>query len=265
MLAAAASLPVQAQTKKLRQAIVLQMAEGDGSNSAAVAWHPLQRKYYTAMAGNAIYAMSCFDERGKVLQENVDAENDYRGIWYNNVAKRLEFNCYDSGGIGHLVLSKTGKIDSKPVDFSGMNQPSEQSVGVYYPPGNQIIYLNGNTYEVEKYSARTGLFTSALTTIRAGCRTQQEADDMDADTEAARWESRNKSTVQYTGIPKAELAILNVDDRTIELYDQKTGLLSKMSFSLPEKITLQFNFNFSYTNGTWWIFDKENRRWVGFR
>jgi hypothetical protein len=254
-------LPVQAQ-KVLKPVITIQLPEGDGSNSAAIAWHPIQKKYYTSMAGNAIYAMGVYDAKGKPVQENVDAENDYRGMWYNPISQRIEFNCYDAGGIGHLVLDAKGKIDSKVVDFDGMNQPHDQCVGVYHSTSNSIIYLSAS-YSVEKYNPKTGKVMTPLCNLYVGCKTKAEADEMDADTEASRWESRNASGVQYTGMPRAELAILNVDDRTIELYDQKTGLLTKTAYSIPPSISIFSNFNFSYTNGMWWFFDKDKRKWVG--
>jgi hypothetical protein len=258
---AAGFSPLQAQ-KKLKPVITIQLPEGDGSNSAAIVWHPIQKKYYTSMAGNAIYAMGVYNAMGKPVQENVDAEYDYRGMWYNPVSKRIEFNCYDSGGIGHLLLDAKGKIDSKVIDFEGMNQPDNQCVGVYHTASNSIIYLSA-LYSVEKYNPKNGNVMLPFCNLHVGCKTKAEADEMDSDTEATRWEGRNPSSVQYTGMPKAELAILNVDDRTIELYDQKTGLLTKTAFSIPESVTIHLNFNFSYTNGIWWFFNKDERKWVG--
>lgn len=262
MLLAVALIPAQAQ-KTLVPTVTIQLPEGDGSNAAAVVWHPVTKKYYTSMVGNAIYAMGIYDAKGNPIEENIEAENDYRGFWYNPTTKRIEFNCYDSGGIGHLVLDGKGKIKSKMVDITGMNQPGSQCVGVYHPSSNSIIYLNAETYAVEKYSAKTGMPIGTLTTLRVGCKKQSEAAEMDADTEASRWEYRNMSSVQYTGIPKAELAILNHDERIIELYDQTTGLMSKTFIKIPNSVTIHPSFNFCYNNGMWWFFNKEDRKWVG--
>jgi hypothetical protein len=249
--------------KKLVPSVTIQLPAGDGSNAAAVVWHPVTKRYYTSMVGNAIYAIGIYNANGKPYKENIEAEHDYRGFWYNPVSKRIEFNCYDAGGIGYFVLDGRGIVTEKQVAFEGMNQPQDQNVGVYYPPGNHIIYLNSSTYAVEKYSAATGLPNGTLATLRVGCKTQSEADDMDADTESSRWEDRNVNSVQYTGMPKAELAILNFDSRTIELYDQKTGLMSSKFFKIPESVTIHLNFNFCYNNGMWWFFNKDERKWVG--
>lgn len=249
--------------KVLKQTVVIQLPDGDGSNSAAIVWNPVTKKYYTSIAGNAIYAMGVYNAAGKPVEENVEAENDYRGMWYNTKSKRIEFNCYDSGGVGHLTLDVKGKITGKPIDFDGMNQPGDQNVGVYYPAGNNIIYLNSSTHAVEKYSAETCVENGKLITLYVGCKTKTQAGDMDADTEAASWESRNASSVQYTGIPNAELAVLNVEEKQIELYSQKSGLLTKIVAKIPESIAVYPNFNFSYTNGMWWFFNKEKRQWIG--
>lgn len=262
MVLAISALTLQAQ-KTLVPTVTIQLPEGDGSNSGAVVWHPVTKKYYTTMIGNASYMMGIYDAKGKAIKENIDAENDYRGLWYNPVSKRIEFNCYDEGGIGYLVLDARGMIKDRKVEFTGMNQPGAQCVGVYSPIGNSILFLNPENYEVEKYSAKTGMSDGVLTTIKVGCKTTKDAEEMDADTEATRWESRNLNSVQYTGTPKGELAILNYDDRTIELYDKKTGLMSKTYFKIPESVSIQLSFNFSYNNGLWWFFDKEERKWVG--
>ena len=36
-----------------------------GTRGACVAWHPVQKKYYAAMAGNIGYPMGVFDGSGK--------------------------------------------------------------------------------------------------------------------------------------------------------------------------------------------------------
>ncbi len=247
----------------LKQVLVLQMPEDDGSNSAAVAWHPLTRKYYTSMAGNAMYPMGVFDERGKLIQDDMDADYDFRGIWYNPVTKLLQFNTYDSSGVGHIELETDGKIKSKIIDFEGLNQPDKQSVGTYYTPGNNVLFFSPKYY-VEKYDSKTFKPLGSLTYLYVGSKTKQEEQALSDDEFLKMWDNRNLS-LQYTGISKGELAILNVADRVIELYDKKTGLLTSANIRIPAGIKLEYNFNFSYANGIWWFFDKAGRKWVGYK
>ncbi len=263
VISTAGFLPLQAQ-KVLKEVVTLQMPENEGKNSAAVVWNPVTKKYYTSMAGNASYMMGVFDAKGTLLQDDVEAEYDYRGFWYNPISKRIEFNCYAEDGMGHLVLDAKGNIESKVIDKTGKNQPDEQSVSVFHTTGKCIIYISGNGVII-KYNAKTGEAISTLTTLHPDSKTQKEADELDEEDEEDRWLIRNNTSVQYTGIPKAELAILNVDNRSIEFYDQKTGLMAKTAYRIPEGIELQLSFNFSYTNGIWWFFNKEEKKWVGYK
>jgi hypothetical protein len=248
--------------KTLTPTLTIQLPEGDGSNSGAVVWNPIQKKYYTAMAGNASYTMGVYTATGKPVQESVEAAHDYRGIWYNPVSKKIEFNCYDTDGIGHLVLDAKGNINSKEIDLPGMNQPDAQCIGVYYPSGNYIIYFNQKDYSVVKYAAKTGVAAGVLTTLHVGCNTKKEVDAMEAATASSRWESRNTTCVQYTGLPKRELAVLNFEAAVVELYDQKTGLLTAI-YNIPKNVSVEQSFNFSCSNGIFWFFNKKERKWVG--
>lgn len=243
--------------------ITLQMPGEDGSNAGAVVWHPVFKRYYTSMIGNAIYPMAIFDAKGKQVGEETEAGHDLRGMWFNPATKQIEFNCYDEGGIGHLVINKDGTISEALIDVEGMNQPKAQSLGVYYKNGNRILYLNEN-YEAVLYDSKTGESVKTLVKIFLGCKTRQEADEQTEDDLLDEAELRNLSTVQYTGIAKQELAILNVEEHKVELYDQKTGLITR-EIKLPEDLSLQLNFNFCYNNGIWWFFNKEMREWVGYK
>lgn len=243
--------------------ITLQMPGEDGSNAGAVVWHPTLKRYYTSMIGNAIYPLAMFDAKGKMIGEETEAGHDLRGMWFNPATKNIEFNCYDEGGIGHLVLDKDGTVSEALIDVEGMNQPTAQSVGVYYKNGNRVLYFN-ELAEAVLYDSKTGESVKTLVKIYLGCKTKQEADEQTEDDLLDEEEIRNVSTVQYTGIAKQELAILNVEDHKIELYDQKTGLMTR-EIKLPEELSLQLNFNFCYNNGIWWFFNKEEREWVGYK
>jgi hypothetical protein len=56
-----------------------------------------------------------------------------------------------------------------------------------------------------------------------------------------------------------------VAKKQIELYDAETGYLTqvlKLPSNAPELHTV---FDFAYANGLFWIFDEENRTWVGYK
>lgn len=251
--------------KTLTPSITLQMPEGGGANAAAIVWHPIIKKYYAPIVGNADFAMAIFDAKGKVITDTLTCGYDFRGMWYNPISKRIEFNCYSDFGWGHLILDVQGNIKDRVIDFYGMNQPNEQSVGVYYTPGSMVIFLNPQTLDIEKYNTKTAIADSVLLKIYVGCKTQDEVNNMlyEEDDEVDRWLERN-IVVQYTGKPNQEFAVVNTTNRTIELYSQKTGLITD-TYSIPEGVTLEKNFNFTYCNNIWWFYSKAERKWYGYK
>jgi len=77
-------------------------------------------------------------------------------------------------------------------------------------------------------------------------------------------ENYNHTSLIYTGIKGQELGFLNIAENQIELYDIQTGFMTKV-VPLPESATIETTFNFAYANGIYWLFDMENRRWIGYK
>jgi hypothetical protein len=244
-----------AQTKReLKKVTELVMPGEEGSNGAAVVWHPVQKKYYAAFAGNAIFPMAVFDSKGKEISDGtLTTDYDLRGMWFNPKTKTIEANCYDTSGWIRYQLNVKGIPGSPVVFLSGMNQPSEQSVGAYNPKNSSMYFLTADGVSVYKLDG-TNTSTIAL-------KKTAEEDDMIFDDDN---EDYNHSTVIYTGIPKAELGILNMTDKTIDLFNSATGIYTS-SWTLPEDVPVNPLFNFAYANGIVWLFDKSSRTWLGYK
>lgn len=250
--------------KLLSWTMSMQMPLVGGANACAVVWHPVLKKYYSSMVGNADYQMAIFDANGKRVSDSVNAGYDYRGMWYNPLTKRIEFNCYNTGGWGHLVLDATGNITGRVIDHEGLNQPGDQSTGVYYAPGNKVMFFNGVSLGIDFYKAGTAVLDTGTVVLKPGCYNSDDVEDMyDNYEEEARWDDRNL-VVQYTGVKDREFAVLNVFDRMIELYSAKTGLITE-SYRIPEGPELNNNFNFCYCNGMFWFFHKTMRQWMAYK
>jgi hypothetical protein len=85
------------------------------------------------------------------------------------------------------------------------------------------------------------------------------------DTEkATEWKQYNQTTVMYTGIKDAEFALIFSDVSGIILYSKKTGLVTK-ALLLPNDAPVFESMNVSYANGIFWLFDTDNRKWIGYR
>lgn len=230
-----------------------------GTRGATVAWHPVQKKLYASFAGNAEYPMAVFDVKGKRLSsEDLVTMTDTRGLWYDPAAKLLRGNGYSDWGWFAYELDKTGNPTDVQVEKKGMNQPDIQSVGVYNTTGKQVLFLNLS--QVYMYNNDAERVDSV--TIHWG-RKKADGADEDEDIYLSN-EDYNSSALAYTGIKGQELGVLNITNKQVELYDIKTGFLTKV-LSLPETSVVEPFFNFAYANGTYWLFNIELRKWVGYK
>lgn len=259
------AISLQAQiTKSLKQSLQLKMpktAEDDmcGTRGAGVAWHPLQKKYFASFAGNAGYPMAIFDIAGKRLSDDDLATMvDTRGLWYNPVTKEICGNGYDVNGWFKYKLNARGLIADVVTLYDGMFQPSDQSVGAWHTAKKQAIFLKGS--QVYLYNLKDTSINE-LTTIHWGIK---KASDVSEEEDATIAPDFYNKTIIYTGMPNAELGFLNTVDSRVELYSEKTGLLSQV-LKLPASATAQESFNFAYANGIYWLFDIAKRTWVGYK
>ena len=255
-----------AQNRSLKQTLTLAMsrtADDDmpGTRGACVTWHPLQKKYYAAMAGNYAYPLCTYDASGKRLSpDEQECMRDIRGLWYNPIKKAIQGNSYNDGGWFEYKLDAKGLIRDTEILVDGMKQPGEQCVGAFNHVSNEVLFLdNGVVYAYTK----EGDVSQNTVTIHWGVRKKNRANN-DAITNPETPEEYNTTTVVYTGIKGSELALLNVKSKKIELYDLKEGYLSA-ELSLPIEADVEKSFNFAYANGIFWLFDMENRVWIGYK
>ncbi len=247
-------------TRTLKEVIKLEITEEGGANGAAVAWHPVQKKYYTAIAGNSEFPMVVFDAKGKKLfEEGLKTQYDVRGLWYNPFAKALQTNGYDDYGWGQYKLFEDGKPGEITDIYEGMLQPTEQSVGAYDAAKNMLYFLDEDG-SLAQYNVKTKEFVQSVTLNLGKTKKNKDAEGTNEDV----LESYNSTALIFTGIKGSEIGLLNIDSREVELYNITDGyLVSKLK--VPETQEVYTMFNFSYANGTYFFFDKETRVWKGYR
>ena len=254
----------QAPVKPLKKVMELKMPKTEdddmpGTRGASVAWHPTQKKYYACFAGNVEYPLAVFDATGKRLSDDeLTTMADTRGIWYNETTKLLGGNGYNDFGWFNYKLDNKGMPSDVEVTNEGMHQPDVQSVGAYSSATKQVIFVLAS--QVYFYNKDAELQDSIM--IHWGHR---KADGIDEDEDASEQpEDYNYTTLVYTGIKGQELGFLNITNKQVELYDVKSGFLTKI-LSLPETTKTELLFNFAYANGTYWLFNIEMRKWVGYK
>lgn len=255
--------------KTLKQVLTLKMPltrddDMSGTRGAGVVWHPAHKKYYAAFAGNISYPLAIFDAKGVRLSgDNLKTQRDVRGLWYNSDTRQVQGNCYSDYGWFAYILDATALVTDYQVIVEGMSQPDGQSVGAFDSKRKQVLFLFEG--KVHSYDSKTGEFISNIN-IHWG--QEKAADENGQNTggedESYTPEDYNNTSLIYTGIAGAELGFLDVTEKQVELYDIATGYLTK-TLSLPDEAPAELSFNFSYTNGIYWLFDMEARSWYGYK
>jgi hypothetical protein len=280
LLIAVYPLLLQAQVvKTLKKSIELKMpgkvylTQGDGkekkagedslpgTRGGAVIWHPVQKKYYAAFAGNQTYPLAVFDITGKRLSdEDLTCMIDLRGLWYNPKLKKICGNGhYDIGWFSYTLDTKGIPLENE-VYAAGMNQPGKQSIGVFNAKSNMVYFLEGQNIFV--YNEEGMQEEDSTIRLYAGISKKEDIDE-DDDAEYLS-EDYSYNVLIYTGNPKTEFGLLNVTERQVELYNRKTGFMTQ-KLKLPADMATWPAFNFSYANGIFWAFDQDTRIWTGYK
>lgn len=251
------------QNKQLKKVLELKIPREGGANGASVAWHPVLKKYYAAMAGNIDFFIGVYDVTGKLLNPaEQKAMFDIRGLWYNAGTKTLQMNGYNDFGWAEYQLNSKGFPDTIKLLHEGSNQPNEQSVGAFNPQ-KKIVYFFNAEGNLDIYDLKDGAYQENIELALGRTKKDDEGDAGSQDNYDV-LEDYNSSTVIFTGIPGAEISLLNHLNKEIELYNLKDGHLAR-KLSLPDDAPVNTFLNFSYCNGIYWLFDKEERIWKGYK
>ena len=230
-----------------------------GANGASVAYNPKEKLYYAAQAGNAEFPLVIFNANGKIVSgDDQKTLIDVRGLWYNPKTKQLEGNAYKDFGWFSYELNRDGLPEKLNMKKEGLYQPDQNSAGVLNTEDNEVLFLDG--LNIVCYST-DGTDKRKSIQIHFGAMNANDATTLSlADFE----QTYNIRSVIYTGTKGAEIGLLNVAKKQVELYDIKSGYMSQI-VKLPVQFEVETYFNFSYSNGIYWVFDKQKRKWNGYK
>jgi hypothetical protein len=254
-----------AQNRTLKKVLELQMpktAEDDmpGTRGAGVCWNPITKKYYAAFCGNIGFPMAVFTDNGKrISNDSLTTMEDIRGIWFNPSINRIMANGYNDIGWINYELNNAGIPTTYYYKFTGMNQPNEQSVGAYYTGLKSVIFRDGNQVVLYQNISNASAEVKESVMIHWG----RKKSDGPVEEDGGIGDNYNGNVVA-TNIKNAEFGFLNTAEKQIELYNYNEGYL-QMTLKLPETAPVESSFNFSYSNGIYWLFDIDNRKWIGYK
>ena len=255
---------LHAQPRQLKKVMELKMPKEDydynnGVKGASVCWHPVTKKYYAVFSGSSNYPFGVYDASGKLLTDtSLTAMQDVRGLWYNSTTKKLCGNAGNDGGWFSYTLNSKGVPVSVATDIAGMKQPDENSAGAYDAASASVCFLDHG--KISFYN-RKGIF-SKKTALHWGRPKVLGPDDFE--NEDNQNTEYNQTTVVHTGNAAMPFGLLNTKRSRIELYDTKEGYLQQLLL-LPDDFYGPKYLGFAYANGIYWLYNIDNRTWLGFK
>jgi len=251
--------PYAQQTATLKKTIELVIPGSGGSNGASVAWHPVHKKYYASMAGNAGFPFAVFDSKGtRVSDEEMQTLEDVRGLWYNPDSRNIQANCYSDHGWIEYITDEKGIPTEIKYLLQKKVQPDDQSAGAYDSQNKLVFFLDEMGY-VAAYQYPEGEQVKEFP-LHLG----KTSGKTDADDNEALYANYNSTALICTGLKKAEIGVLNFSKKQVELYDMTTGYLTRI-LKLPPDAPSPARLNFSYSNGIVFLFDQTERVWKGYK
>jgi hypothetical protein len=253
----------QPSEKTLKKVLTLTPSDYAGGNGGAVVWHPAQKKYYTARAGNVTYPLDVFNAAGKRISGNdVTTMVDVRGMWYNSAKKKIYVSGYAEYGWSTYELDKAGIPASVTNIADGQNQPDANSVPCFDAKKSLVYFLDGTS--IYAYNATTAKKTSdyPVITLASGIRGAYGSNAIESDSKEL--PSFYNQALIYTGVPGQEFGLLNADKKQIDLYSTKTGERTQV-LHLPSDTNPEHVFNFAYANDMYFIYDKTDHVWKGYK
>lgn len=254
MVAAGAAQAQLLNARGLVKVMELDMGPGStGVDGASVAWHPVHQVYIAGMTGGPQAPLCLFDAQGKKI-DSTTTQVDLRGLWYNPNTREIEGNRYDSAQVFTYALDKKGKPQKVVANYEGETFPEAQSIATVLPQQNMLLFLQGTL--VNLYDLKTADFLNFFNIADLHAKEDFKLSEDE--------QQYNSLVILTTNQPGRELALLNIQERTIELFDVVKGGKTFTLF-LPKDQPTYGAFNAAYANGIFWLFDNQRRVWNGYQ
>lgn len=226
--------------------VTLTYVQGGGTNASGVAFNPNFSVYYAAIAGNSGFPLETFSAAGAPLFQT-NTGFDMRGLWWNVNTNQLESNGYNTLGIWSYNINASGfALNTGTQIFTGMNQPTAQSVGDYNCADNEIIYYNAGAIMRRNRNTNALIGSLPITGLPVALA------------------NLNDNSVCYTDCLGHEIAILDYVLKRLYFINKTTGAYNGMS-QLPATAVTNVSFRTSWANGLFWIYNTGNRTWSSYQ
>jgi hypothetical protein len=212
--------------------------------NTTLVWHPVNQRYYSLRVGNAGFPLHTWLPTGGASIAQTTAGFDTRGLWYNPATGGVERNGF--GGIGWGTLDVDGALNAVntfSVIFTGALQPNVQSMGVFEPATNSVLFYSAGNVQVRDRATGAVVQTLPL----SGTSLAQVSPDC----------------MIYTGQLGYEIGLLDYVNKRVLFFDRATGVYSGVS-QLPASAVTAATYRLGYTNDRFWLFNSSTKTWNAY-
>lgn len=212
--------------------------------NTTLVWHPVNQRYYSLRVGNIGFPLHTWLPTGGASIAQTTAGFDTRGLWYNPATGGVERNGFSGFGWGTLdVDGALNAVSTYSVIFTGALQPNVQSMGVFEPATNSVLFYSGGNVQVRDRATGAVVQTLPL----SGTSLAQVSPDC----------------MIYTGQLGYEIGLLDYVNKRVLFFDRATGVYSGVS-QLPASAVTAATYRLGYTNDRFWLFNSSTKTWNAY-
>ena len=241
-----------------------------------VAFIPGQKKYYIADGGLAPLGseteapiskslIHTYDQSGKYLS-STQAGFDNRSIFYNELTYQLTTITYNISSEAGFAPN-TG-IFSLDLDPQGNLKGTSKEVSNFNPAFGDSATMPSFDSKTNHYFAKQKR-SDRVIIVDANTGNKLEEINLDLKSAGVVFDDLSDSFIASTGIDGEELAILDVDHKSILVFNTRGGYVGKSSLPKDIKLRAQNHYNgLGYTNNLFFIYNEsegEFGTYYGFR
>lgn len=231
--------------RQIKPVTTLISGKAPGGMGVSVVWNPGLKKYYAAVSGNVERWLFMYDQNGKAIKPPYLLPFDPGSLWLEAGGKMLK--SYASGMEGLYVIHlREGMPAYAENIFYSLHNPVAIGNGAWAGRRKEMWYYHDKA--IFRYKIRHAHHRSPL---------QLDIDEFENEL--------NSMGMVYTGIRGIEIGLYDRGQHRILLYNSRSGRCTRILQILDENGPKPICGDFAFTNGLFWLYNRESGIWHGYR